>query len=445
MVDTIDFIAYWHERLHHRRYDVNTIIKLAAAAIFSLALTACGGGGGDDDNNNQGTYTVTPSVSSGGGAIGPATPVSVQSGATASFTLQPSSGYTIAPVGGTCGGTLSGATYTTKAITASCTVVATFAVNSSAPLTFSYEALPSLAASLGSNPTDFLAQLNQEGAKGYFYQDNQSGGKNWTGADRTTFVNDGSGQTYTYDLLDFTTCTEKIMNFVDQANAEGAKGYLFETAYEFQTDPNDFSCYALYRKDSGSSATYTYVAEPETVTTADFLTQANGWGQAGYSIYPSSLYFYGVNNLYIKNNASQATYTYDLQTQPAPVNDFLGQLNSEGAKGYLAMYLDTVPGMVYVKDQTQTATFTYQSLPANPTIDQENSYGAQGYVYWGWLQFQQPNGPAAAYYAKASNCSGWMCTAFNPAVFSAAIPTDAFVAPEEVITSGPLPAAAPSN
>ncbi|MCL1960623.1 MAG: hypothetical protein FWG56_02315, partial [Desulfovibrionaceae bacterium] len=71
------------------------------------------------------TYTVTASAGTGG-AISPSGAVAVNSGATRAFTVTPNTGYVISSVGGTCGGTLSGNTYTTRAITANCTVTAAF-------------------------------------------------------------------------------------------------------------------------------------------------------------------------------------------------------------------------------------------------------------------------------------------------------------------------------
>lgn len=70
------------------------------------------------------TITVTPSASAGG-SISPSTPQTVTKGSTTTFTVTADPGYT-ASVGGTCGGNLSGSTYTTNAITASCTVDAMF-------------------------------------------------------------------------------------------------------------------------------------------------------------------------------------------------------------------------------------------------------------------------------------------------------------------------------
>jgi hypothetical protein len=76
------------------------------------------------------TFTVTPSVSGGNGSISPSTPQTVNWNNTTSFTLSPNSGYHIVtPVGGTCGGSLVGNTYTTNAVTANCTVVASFAID----------------------------------------------------------------------------------------------------------------------------------------------------------------------------------------------------------------------------------------------------------------------------------------------------------------------------
>jgi hypothetical protein len=72
------------------------------------------------------TYTVTVTAGASG-AISPSGTITVNSGANKVFTITPNTGYgVVTPVGGTCGGTLSGNTYTTKAITANCTVIAGF-------------------------------------------------------------------------------------------------------------------------------------------------------------------------------------------------------------------------------------------------------------------------------------------------------------------------------
>lgn len=75
------------------------------------------------------TFTVTPS-SSGNGSISPNTPQTVTSGTTTTFVLTAATGYHVANVTGNCpAGMLSGTSYTTGAIVASCSVIANFAAN----------------------------------------------------------------------------------------------------------------------------------------------------------------------------------------------------------------------------------------------------------------------------------------------------------------------------
>ena len=71
------------------------------------------------------TYTVASSASTGG-SINPSGSVDVTANDTTSFTVTPSEGYELDSVGGTCGGSLLGATYTTFEVLGNCTVTATF-------------------------------------------------------------------------------------------------------------------------------------------------------------------------------------------------------------------------------------------------------------------------------------------------------------------------------
>jgi hypothetical protein len=103
------------------------------------------------------SYTVSPSVV-GNGTISPSIAQTVAYGATTSFTVTPSTGYS-ASVGGNCGGTLSGKIYTTNPITNSCTVIATFNTtgNSSAACgTTHYNCTPAGATSI--NPKNLTSQ-----------------------------------------------------------------------------------------------------------------------------------------------------------------------------------------------------------------------------------------------------------------------------------------------
>ena len=84
--------------------------------------------GGNASTGSNGGYTVTPSVSGTGGTISPSSAVSVQPGATTTFTLTPNSGYILSAVSGTCSGSYGdNNVYTVSSVTADCTVEATFA------------------------------------------------------------------------------------------------------------------------------------------------------------------------------------------------------------------------------------------------------------------------------------------------------------------------------
>ncbi|MEO7063058.1 MAG: choice-of-anchor Q domain-containing protein [Dokdonella sp.] len=79
---------------------------------------------------NLSTVTVTSSVSGGNGSINPVGAQTVNAGSSLVFTLAPAANYhVVTPVGGSCGGNLSGNTYTTNAVTADCTVIASFAID----------------------------------------------------------------------------------------------------------------------------------------------------------------------------------------------------------------------------------------------------------------------------------------------------------------------------
>ena len=103
------------------------------------------------DNGSTARFTVTPSAGAGG-SISPTTPRSVSQGTTTSFTIAPNSGYQIRlPVGGTCGGTLSGNTYVTNPVTQSCTVAANFEQASPPPMLTEALDEPSLGWATGGN------------------------------------------------------------------------------------------------------------------------------------------------------------------------------------------------------------------------------------------------------------------------------------------------------
>lgn len=107
-------------------YLYNSAIQLAFASATSSCVANNTWNGSVCMLNN---YTVSTSAGSGG-SITPASRT-VNHGSTTTFTVTPNSGYTASASG--CGGSLVGTTYTTGAITAACTVTATFSLILLAP------------------------------------------------------------------------------------------------------------------------------------------------------------------------------------------------------------------------------------------------------------------------------------------------------------------------
>ncbi|MDN7896652.1 hypothetical protein [Burkholderia cepacia] len=327
---------------------------VALIALTCLALTACGG----DDNSSPASSGGGSGTSNNGGTGG------TGSGGTGS---------------GGSGGSGSGT------------------------LTLRYDAQPTAA-----DQASFLTLLNSEGAKGYRYLGDYYYAPT-DGGSRSIFVNDGTVQTYTYQLLsapgDWTT-------FLNQANTQGTNGYRYEGPLTYGY---------LYRKDGGSSATYTYTTTGLPADPNAFLTQANGQGQSGYWFLGPMVIGSVQSNVYMKNNASSATYTYDALTPTTSVSDFIAQANSEGAKGYRAkgaMVFGSTISWVYVKDQTQSPTFTYQSAAIQSSgasfVQQSNTFGAQGTAYLSDLALGAPTPVMASFYFKPANCTGFLCTTLNP-------------------------------
>ena len=334
---------------------------LTTSIACAVALAACGGGDND---------TVTP-VAGSGTSTGTGTGTSTGTG-TGTGTNTDGNSSTPTPV----------------------------------PLVFSYEALP-----VAADASSFLALINSEGARGYRYLSD----KTFSDGTKSIFLNDSTAPSYTCEMLPPQT------DAIGQENAEGAKGYFYFGANDGYRD--NFYCQP---GGAGSQYTYSYVRDALSSSVSDFLNQLNSWGQSGYylggQIINANTNLY-TGNSYEKNTITQPTYTYDIQTPPTNVNDYLAQLNSEGAQGYRGqktnlglnyapynVFNSGVDVMIYMKDQSQSATFTYiTDTPPTASADfiaQANSHGAQNYGYIGELTF---NGQPISFYFKANNCVGFIC------------------------------------
>lgn len=107
---------------------VGTASTVNGSGPWNWSCAGVNGGTAADCAATLKTWTVTPSAGDNG-SINPGSPQTVVHGSTTAFTVTPIEGYRIADVAGSCGGTLIGTTYTTNAVTADCTVEASFTRN----------------------------------------------------------------------------------------------------------------------------------------------------------------------------------------------------------------------------------------------------------------------------------------------------------------------------
>jgi hypothetical protein len=119
-------------------YTTNTVSGCGGSLVGSTFTTAVitGNCTVTASQNAVGNLTVTPSAGANG-TINPSTPQTVACGGTQAFTVTPSAGFN-ASIGGTCGGSLVGTTFTTGAVTANCSVSANFLVPSTGNRGFSF-------------------------------------------------------------------------------------------------------------------------------------------------------------------------------------------------------------------------------------------------------------------------------------------------------------------
>lgn len=138
------------------------LLRVSVPCTAIMLLAACGGGGGSSPDVI--TYQATSTAGSGG-TITPASQT-VGSGGSTTFTVTPNAGYVISGVTG-CGGSLLGSTYTTGAVTASCTVTAAFSA------AFTWVS--------GSNTTDASGVYGTQGvAAAANVPGSRDGGATWT-------------------------------------------------------------------------------------------------------------------------------------------------------------------------------------------------------------------------------------------------------------------------
>jgi hypothetical protein len=228
-----------------------------------------------------------------------------------------------------------------------------------------------------SSPASFVSQANAEGARGYKWMTTYGFGGEFV----AVYVKDSSqSAAFSYETL---TPASSPASFVSQANAEGARGYKWMTTYGFGGE-----FVAVYVKDSSQSAAFSYETLTPASSPASFVSQANAEGARGYKWMTT----YGFGGefvaVYVKDSSQSAAFSYETLTPASSPASFVSQANAEGARGYEWMTTYGFGGefvAVYVKDSSQSAAVGYKTLiPASTPaafVSQANAEGAKGNTF----------------------------------------------------------------
>lgn len=269
-----------------------------------------------------------------------------------------------------------------------------------------YEALPYV-----TERTALLAQMNAQGARGFQYISGLLVGAEYV----NVYVKD-QNTTFSYAAQDTASTTDDLRV---QLNGFGVRSYRFDGFLTSGT---------YYVRDNTASLTYSYELPTAPTTTSGFLTQANDRGESGF--YFVFTYLIGGNTVAIYGkDTSDARYQYELHPSTdvnVSADGFVTQANTQGQRGYkfaTGFFFNDGSRNIYVKDSAQNASFSYKAsatvAPAAALVTQANAEGQLNFVYAGGLIFF-PNGYAGAQqprniYVNPANCAGWvMCLAGGP-------------------------------
>lgn len=300
------------------------------------------------------------------------------------------------------------------------------------PATPQYEVLPSAwngdkEAYLASRDA-FLAQLNAQGAKGNVRLARLGD------AAKTLFVNPLSLEdTYSYQEFTLTfsgrdgwdTASAALLQKLED---EGARGYVLHT-FLGETQTLDDSLNAIRKasfilvRNESHPATYTYRKfSSNQMMPADFIAQANAWGQEGYRFLNATLGLSPNSDVLAVKSSAAAGATYAYAFDPV-VSDPKPQLTSRGEagyryKGYYEYFANPggqpVQGVFnfYELDSSKPAAVTYRfsddtsQFPGGPLdlgtpegLARLNDQAKQGFFFTGLRIPTGASGGAAMFFA----------------------------------------------
>ncbi len=271
---------------------------------------------------------------------------------------------------------------------------------------FSYKTAPT---QTGAGAT--IAALNQQGAIGFAFVSSLVHTSNFGSGQPPNFqfydlfAKGAANTTYQYKAI---VPASTAQGWASQLNEEGAAGYLLK-APSFLTPtpaPTD-TYYNLLVKSSARNTTYSYrvvqIGGPSELKLADLNTE----GSAGYAYRGN----FGIGmtyfRLHVKDNGSNATYSYAVTPAIDTVNGLLDEMNAQGAQFYMyksAYFTGATTVSLYEKSSTTNAPIQFQRAASGPTVSETellariSPVGEQGYLYWGDLALMTATQFASFFY-----------------------------------------------
>lgn len=295
---------------------------VAASVTATLALAACGGGGGGD---NGATFApigniVPPAPPAPAPPPEPPAPAPAPAPATNTFL------YEKLPYAADTAGFLNdlntegakGFMFLSPLGAGLGTPGANVYVKTGAA-TYVYE----LAAQPG-NANDFLAQANAAGNRGF----------RWVGADTVgsaivMLYRKDSDIDATYTYRTEASATDKD-GFLAQVNAQGAAGY-FNTAAGYGFGG---AISAVFEKSSAGNATYAYELGDDAADTNGALAQFEEKGARGFRYRFPYIFGSFIGSVFVKDLSQSSTFNYQALAAQATLDADIVQSNAVGANGY---------------------------------------------------------------------------------------------------------------
>lgn len=296
------------------------LAAVAAAVAATLALAACGGGGGDNGASFApiGNIVVPPPPAPPPPAEPPA-PAPAPAPATRTFM------YEQLPYPADTAGFLNdlntegakGFMFLSP-LGSGASVGHVYVKNGDATYVYELKAPPADASA-------FLSQANEAGSRGFRWV----GAMGVGGTTTVMMYRKDSDVDATYTYRTDASATDKDA-FLAQVNAQGAAGY-FNTAPGYVFGGANT---AVFEKSSAGGATYAYELGDTAADTSGALAQFEEKGARGFRYrFP---YIFGgfTGSVFVKDLSQSSTFNYQALTEEATLDAEIAQSNAVGANGY---------------------------------------------------------------------------------------------------------------